>query len=276
MKTLISILLSTFPLFTIAQHHRLEKIWQTDTIVAVPESVLPDFKKGILYISLIDGGGWDADGKGGVAKLNIDGTNYIGNWVSGLNAPKGLGRFGNRLYAADITDVVVIDILKGNVIKKITLDSATALNDITVTDKGIVFVSDSKQGRIWRIENDVPSIYLDKLKGANGLKAHGKDLVYAEGKLLKKADAQKRIIQIAELPQGIDGIEPVGNGDYIVTNWGGYIFYVAANGQVETLLESHTENMNTADIGFDPVRQIVFLPTFYAKKIVAYRLNSLK
>ncbi|WP_090103363.1 ATP-binding protein [Chitinophaga sp. CF118] len=273
MKKLIAILLSCFPLFAIAQHHQLEKIWQTDTIVAVPESVLPDFKKGILYISLIDGGGWDADGKGGVGKLDMDGKNYTGNWVSGLNAPKGLGRYGNRLYVADITNVVIIDIATGNVAKKIMVDSATALNDITVTDKGIVFVSDSRQGRIWRIENDVPSLYLDKVKGANGLKARGQDLIYAEGKLLKKANAQKQIIQIAEVPQGIDGIEPVGNGDYIVTAWAGYIFYVTANGQVETLLDSHTEKMNTADIGFDPIRRIVFVPTFNAKKIVAYRLK---
>jgi hypothetical protein len=273
MKKLISILLGVFPLFAIAQHHKLEKIWQTDTIVAVPESALPDFKKGILYISLIDGGGWDADGKGGVAKLNLDGTNYIGNWVSGLNAPKGLGKHGNRLYAADITEVVVIDIATGNVTKKIKVDSAIALNDITVTDKGIVFVSDSRQGRIWRIENDVPSLYLDNVKGANGLKASGQDLLYAEGKLLKKADAKKRIIQIAEVSQGIDGIEPVGKGDYIITSWAGYIFYVSADGQVETLLDSHAENMNTADIGFDPIRRIVFVPTFYAKKIVAYRLK---
>jgi len=273
MKKLFSVLLSGFPLFVIAQHHQLEKIWQTDTIVAVPESVLPDFKKGILYISLIDGGGWDADGKGGVGKLGVDGTNYTGNWVTGLNAPKGLGRYGNRLYAADISEVVVIDITTGNVIKKIPVDSATGLNDITVTDKGIVFVSDSRKGRIWRIENDVPSLYLDKVKGANGLKASGEDLIYAEGKLLKKAGAQNQIIQIAEVPQSIDGIEPVGNGDYIVTAWAGYIFYVTAGGQVETLLDSHEEKMNTADIGFDTNRRIVFVPTFNAKKIVAYQLK---
>lgn len=108
---------------------------------------------------------------------------------------------------------------------------------------------------------------------ANGLKVSGQDLIYAEGKLLKKADTRKRISQIAEVPEGIDGIEPVGNGDYIVTNWSGYIFYVAANGKIETLLDSHTENMNTADIGFDPIRRIVYLPTFYAKKIIAYQLK---
>ena len=54
-----------------AQQHKLEKLWETDSVIAVPESVLP--VKNILYVSLIDGGGWDADGKGGVAKLSPDG-----------------------------------------------------------------------------------------------------------------------------------------------------------------------------------------------------------
>ena len=37
------------------------------------------------------------------------------------------------------------------------------------------------------------------------------------------------------MPQGIDGIEPVGNGDFILTGWSGYIFYVPAAEKVETL-----------------------------------------
>ena len=50
-----------------AQEHKLEKLWETDSVVAVPESVLP--VNGTLYVSLIDGGGWDNDGKGGIAKI---------------------------------------------------------------------------------------------------------------------------------------------------------------------------------------------------------------
>src|SRR5258706_5065130 len=75
-----------------AQDHQLQKLWETDTVVAIPESVLPDLKNGILYLSLINGGGWDVDGKGGVAKLSIDGKKYDSTWISGFNAPKGLGR----------------------------------------------------------------------------------------------------------------------------------------------------------------------------------------
>src|SRR5690349_12092099 len=126
-----------------AQTYTLEKIWETDTAVAVPESVLPVAKQNILYVSLIDGGGWDADGKGGVGKLRPDGKQYNGSWITGLNAPKGLGISGDYLYAADISEVVVIDWKKGVVSKKIAVPGAQGLNDITVSSKGIVYVSDS-------------------------------------------------------------------------------------------------------------------------------------
>ncbi len=254
-----------------AQEHKLEKLWETDSVVAVPESVLPI--SGTLYVSLIDGGGWDDDGKGGVAKLGLDGKNYKADWITGLSAPKGMGVIGNRLYVADFSNVVVIDIAKGQIEKKIKIDSATGLNDITITDKGIIYVSDSRTGKIFRIENDIPALYLENMKGVNGLKAVGDDLIIASGKSFIKADAQKKITPIAELPQGGDGIEPVGNGDYIVTAWGGYIWYVHADGRIETLLETHQQKRNTADIGYDPVKKIVYVPTFNAKTVVAYQLK---
>lgn len=259
--------------FANAQTHKLEKNWETDSVVAIPESVLPDFSSKTLYVSLIDGGGWDVDGKGGVGKLSFDGKTYNGNWVSGLNAPKGLGMYKDKLYAADISEVVVIDMKNGKIEKKIGIDSANGLNDITVDNKGVVYVSDSRRAKIWRIENDVPSLLLDNIKGANGLKAIGNDLIFAEGKLLQKANAQKQITKIAELPNGIDGIEPVGNGDFIVTAWQGYVYYVSANGNVETLLDTHEAKKNTADIGYDPVKKIVYVPSFNGKTVAAYFLK---
>lgn len=271
MKQVFALILSSFFIAAGAQDHKLEKIWETDSIIAVPESVLP--VNGILYVTLIDGSSWDADGKGGVAKLDADGKNYKADWITGLSAPKGMGIVGNRMYVADISEVVIIDISKGKIEKKIAIDSAMGLNDIAVSDKGIVYVSDSRTGKIWRIENDAALLYLENMKGVNGLKAVGDDLIIASGKSFIKADAQKIITPVAELPQGGDGIEPVGNGDYIVTAWGGYIWYVHADGRIETLLETHQQKKNTADIGYDPVKKIVYVPTFNAKTVVAYQLK---
>ena len=112
MKTLILIFFVAGTLTLNAQKHTLTKTWETDTIVAVPESVLPDLKSNTLYISLINGGGWEADGIGGVGKLSMDGKQYDSTWITGLNAPKGMGMYGNKLYVADISQVKVIDIAK--------------------------------------------------------------------------------------------------------------------------------------------------------------------
>lgn len=272
MKRILILLVFLTPCLLQAQH-TLEKLWQTDTIIAVPESVLADPANNILYISLIDGAPWEADGKGGVGKLGTDGKKYNGTWITGLNAPKGLGKYGNRLYVADISEVVVIDIAKGVIEKKIAVPGAEGLNDITVDGKGIVYVSDSRKGNIHRIENDVPSLYLGNKTGVNGLKAIGSDLYILNGKYFEKADAQKTITPITELESGGDGIEPVGNGDFILTIWGGYIFYAYADGKKDLMLDTHLEKKNTADIGYDPAKRIVYVPTFNAKTIVAYRLK---
>ena len=270
MKYLLSLVFALASIAVTAQH-KLEKIWETDSIIPVPESVL--FDGNILYVSLIDGGGWDADGIGGVGKLSLNGKNFDGKWITGLNAPKGLGKFGNKLYVADISEVVVIDIKNDKIEKKIQIEGASGLNDITVSSKGVVYVSDSRTSTIWKIQNDKPSLYLENIKGANGLKAIGNDLLFAQGKDLMKADAKKSVSKIAQVTEGIDGIEPVGNGDYIVTSWVGYIYYVQANGHFETLLDTRSHNKNAADIGYDAAKKIVYVPTFMGKTVAAYKLK---
>jgi hypothetical protein len=253
--------------------HRLEKLWETDSVVNLPESVLPDTKSKILYTSVMGNNPNDKDGIGGIAKIGMDGKVIDLNWITGLNSPKGLARIGNVMYAADLTDVVVIDIAKGKVTLKIPIDSAKFLNDITVSDKGIVYVSDSRTKRIHKIENNKPSVYMENINGVNGLKAIGADLFIAGGKTIWKADAQMKMIKLAELPNGIDGLEPVGNGNFLLTSWGGYVYYMYADGKSDLLLDTHLEKKNTADLGYDPVKKILYIPTFYKKTVMAYQLK---
>ncbi len=256
-----------------AQQPSLQKLWETDTIIAVPESVLPDPANHILYVSLVDGGPWEADGKGGVGRLSPDGKQYNGTWITGLNAPKGMGRFGNRLYAADLGDVVVIDIAKGQIIKKIPLQGESGLNDITVDSKGVVYVSDTKSGKVYRIANDVPTLFMDNLEGANGLKASGKNLYILARKQVLLADPQKHLKVICDLPNGGDGVEEVGNGDLIVSEWIGNVFYVYADGRKVQMLDRKPEKKNTADIWYDQKTKTLYVPGFFGKTITAYRLN---
>lgn len=273
MKKYFSLILIVFLSISLKAQHELVKLWETDTVVNMPESVLHDPKAKVLYVSIMGNGPDEKDGVGGVGKIRPDGKVINLEWITGLNAPKGLAQFGNLLYAADLTEVVVIDIGKGKVIRKIPIENTKFLNDITVSDKGIVYVSDTRMKRIFKIEKNVPSLYLDSMNGVNGLKAIKDDLYILAGKEFLKADAHKKISKIAMLPQGGDGLEPVGNSDFICSSWGGYVYYVTADGKCEVLLDTHLEKKNTADIGYDPVTKMVYIPTFYKKTVMAYQLK---
>ncbi len=112
--------------------HSATKLWATDSTLAIPESVLYDAQNKLLYTSLINGKPDSADGVGGIAKVALDGKIINADWVTGLDAPKGLGKFGSALYAADLTQVDVIDMSTGKLTKRIPVPGAAFLNDITV------------------------------------------------------------------------------------------------------------------------------------------------
>lgn len=251
--------------------HSVTKLWQTDTTLAIPESVLPE--KGILYVSLIDGDAWAADGKGGVGQVAPDGKIINPNWITGLNAPKGMARVGNLLYVADVSEVVVVDIKKGAVHHKIAIDGAGGLNDITADKKGVLYVTDSKNGTAYKIESDKPTLFLEGQKGINGIKAVGDKVYILTGDGMYLAGADKKTTKICELEHGGDGIEPIGNGDFLVTAWVGYLYYVHADGTKDVLLDTHESKNKTADIGYDPKAKIIYVPTFLGKSVVAYKLD---
>ncbi|HTF21652.1 MAG TPA: hypothetical protein VK658_26415 [Chryseolinea sp.] len=270
MKIIASLLL----LFVVAAsqaQHSLEKIWESDTTLAIPESVL--FGKNVLYVSLIDGQPWDADGKGQIAKMDKNGKVLNATWVTGLNAPKGMGLWDKKLFVADISEVVVIHAETGKIESKIAVEGATGLNDITIDKKGVVYVSDSKLGRVHQIKKGKAELYVSDLKGSNGLKAVDNDLYILTANDVFKAGAGKKLVTVATTEIGGDGIEPVGNGDYVISCWPGLIYYLDKNGKLEIMLDSREQKKNTADIGYNPTERIVYVPTFLKKSVVAYKLK---
>lgn len=270
-------LLFTFLFFVALKadaQHKLTQIWKSADSIPVPESVYYAAKEKLLYVSQIDGGGSEKDGKGAIGKLALDGKTINLNWVTGLNAPKGIGVYKNTMYVADLTEVVVIDMKNAKITKRIEVPETEFLNDVTVDDKGVVYVSDTRKRKVFRIVNNVPELYLSDIKSANGLKAIGTDLYILAGPELWKANAKKELTKLAEgLELGGDGLEPVKDGEFLVSCWGGLIYYVTTSGKVEKLLDTRAEKINTADIGYDPVKRIVYVPTFLKNSVLAFQLD---
>lgn len=258
---------------TNAQEKKIEVIWESKEQLPTPESVLYYPKDNVLFVSLIDGSGSEKDGKGGVALLNTDGSIKNATWVTGLNAPKGLAIHKGLLYIADITDVIVVDVVTGNVIDEIPVEGSTFLNDVTVDDSGIVYISDTRENKIFQLRNGKASLYLDNVPSVNGLKAEGGNLLALAGKEFWSIEANKKVTVFTKgFDQGGDGLEPVGNGDYIVTCWVGLVYYVKANGEIQKMLDVQGK-MNTADLGYNQKESILYIPTFNSNSVVAYKLK---
>lgn len=265
------VFLSFIAFYAARAQHQLTKLWSTDTIVPVPESVLFDGHNKVLYVSLIDGDPGKKDNQGGVAKIGLDGKIINMNWITGLSAPKGMGIFKNTLYVADIDQVVAADLTTGKITQKISVDGAQFLNDITISNDGTVFVSDSRKGNVIAIKDGKVSEYATDFKGPNGLLAVGSDLYVLASGTLYKLDASKQRTTIAEgMEASTDGIEEVKPGEFIVSAWVGVVYHVA-NGKAEVMLDTRNEKSNTADIGYDSKNKIVYVPTFFKKSVVAYQ-----
>jgi hypothetical protein len=258
-----------------AQKHTLVKKWETDSIFKVPESVLFDPIYKVLYISNIDGTDpWAADGAGSIGKMDDDGKNIIVEWVKGLHAPKGMGMYEGKLYVADLTEIVVIDIKGGTIEKRIQVPGAAGLNDISIDTKGVVYVSDSKAKKVYEIKNGTAEVFLENLKGPNGVLVYRKDLFVLDAGGLYKVDIDKSLIKLTEgMEGGTDGVENVTKNDFIVSTWGGVIYYVNGDGFKQVLLDGRATKMNSADIGFDVKTKTVFVPTFWRNSVAAYEVK---
>ena len=266
----------TIPLASIihGQSHSLVKLWETDTLLKTPESVLYSAKEKFLYVSNIDGAAAAKDGKGSVGKVGLDGKIIMVDWVAGLNAPKGMGLYKNKLYVADLTEVVVIDIEKAKIIQHIPVEGSVFLNDITIDKSGVVYVSDTRNFKVYRIEKNIVSTLLQNLQGPNGLLAVGDELLILDKGSLLKMTNTANVTSLADgMDPSTDGVEMVKPNEYLVSCWNGVIYYINADGSKQQLLDTRPQKINSADIGYDAKNRIVYVPTFLKNGIVAYQLK---
>jgi sugar lactone lactonase YvrE len=256
----------------------LELKWKSDTLLRVPESVLFDAGRNVLYVSNIDGKSDGKDGEGFISQLTPDGKIKNLKWVTGLNAPKGLGMVKNDLYVADLTAVVVIDISTGKISNSIEIEGAQFLNDITTDSKGTVYVSDSSTGKIYTLKDGKAELFFEskEFTRINGLLALKEGLYVADfgsgSNYIVGPD--KQLNKIATTAQGADGVVMVSKNEYIVSSWHGELYHVNAHGESKKILDTKEQKISAADIDYNPKTKVVYVPTFFANCIMAYELKK--
>lgn len=262
---LLPILLLTYP--PLFAQHSLEKLWESDSVTLKgPESALFDSKSKSLYVSSMNAGS--------VVQMDLEGRVTKKDWVTGLNSNKGSALFNGMFYTAEQTGIAVVDVEKGEVVKRIPVEGAVMLNDLAVDSKGIIYVSDTRAAKVYRIEGDKPNVYIENVPGANGLLTVNSDLYVLTSTSFQRVSADKVVTKIADgFESGLDGIVMVAQNEFIISDYHGILYYVKADRTRQVLLDTRANGIMSNDISYDSKTKTLYVPSFSTNRIIAYRVK---
>jgi DNA-binding beta-propeller fold protein YncE len=277
-------------------------LWETPANLKNPESVDYASKQNVLFVSNMNGKPDQKDQNGFISKVSPSNGSIIElNWITGLNAPKGIAisNDNSKLYVADITDLVQIDIASGKIIKRFNAPGSSFLNDVVADNQGNIYVSDTDTNTIYKLDTNLDNsttsssglqawLQNPQLNGPNGLHIDNnknKLIVVSIGPVSKPIGGievidmkNKTITNLGEQGTtsplgGLDGIESdASNTHYYVTdNPAGKVYAVNADGTgYQTLIDLHTQG--AADLGSIPGQSTIIIPLTQDNKLVAYKL----
>ena len=225
-----------------------------------------------LYVSNVNGEPDAVDGNGYIARVSTGGKILQAKWATGLNAPKGVVLKGARLFAADITRLVEID---AKTVASYDAPGAKFLNDTALSPDGRILASDSGTQRIYVLDGGAMKVLIEdpKLRAVNGMLAEPDRLVIVtmQGLLLAMDWKTKALTQLGDGFGDGDGIAPLGAGRYLVSEWPGQLWSVAADGTKTVLIDSRKEEKLIND--FTLVGDTLYVPHLMPGAMTAYRVK---
>jgi sugar lactone lactonase YvrE len=264
----------------------LTEAWRVDEALDMPESVAYDADRGVLYVTNIVGDPSEKDGEGYLTGVSMEGEVIAEQWVSGLNAPKGIAVHDGRVFVADIDALIEIDASNGTIVERYEAPDAGFLNDVAIDAQGRVYVSDSNTDAIYRLSEGEFSIWLEgpEIAAPNGLYAEEDYLIVAACTFAGDDKGSRRHFQYIsyedqtiEIPQGnspmgnIDGIKPDGSRGYFFTEWGpGTLSHYSPAAGVDMLREL---GQGAADLEYLIDDRMMFVPVMMSHSLMAFRVD---
>lgn len=252
---------------------RLEQVWRTEGL-ANPESAALSADGAFLYVTNVNGEADAKDGNGFIARVSVDGRILEREWARGLNGPKGIMLRGDALHVADIDELVVVDAASGAIRSRVSVPGAQFLNDLAFALDGQVLIADSQNARIYAVQSESADSWAESelLNSVNGLYPEPDRLVVTTmaGRLLAIDYRTRAISVLAEDLGDADGVAPLGDGSYLVSEWPGLMHVVAADGTHRTIMDSRAENIYLND--FLLVGDMLYQPNWEPSTVTAYRM----
>ena len=242
----------------------------------------------MLYVSNINGDGGAKDGNGYITQVSPEGKVLKKEWIGDLHAPKGMALRDNKLYVADVDQLIEIDVITAQISKRYPAKGATFLNNVAIDLQGNVYTSDSRSTTpttIYKLSEGTLSAWLSNpaVKMTNGLHSETAFLIAAAGDSTAENPSNARYLQTIHLktkevnpltnatPLGnIDAIEADGHGGYFLSDWaaGKVLHFTPAQG-AKLILQPGD---GTADLDYIAKTQMLYLPIMLSHELAAYRV----
>lgn len=250
----------------------LELVWETDTTLITNESVLYYPAGEQLFVSNINGQPLDQDENGYLSIIKPDGTIEVQEWITGLDAPKGMAEANGMLYVTNIDELVEINIAEGVITNRYPVEGAVFLNDVALGG-GKVYFSDMNTGKLHALADGEVTTVAEGLEGLNGLayQAEEGNLYMLNNTGLQRMTADGEISTVNDEVTGGDGLILLDDDVFLASRWQGEIWLIRDG--VATMLLDSKDEMQTADIGYLAEENLVLVPRFFSNKVSAYRLT---
>lgn len=189
-----------------------------------PESVLVDTKR--VYVANVgkELKPMDKDGDGYISLLNKKGEIVNKNFLTGLNAPKGMALVGNTLYVADVDEVRGFDIVSKKQTFSLVFEGVKFLNDIAAKDARTLYVTGTDSGKVYEVNIKTKKVKpIADLPSANGIiyekgRLYGVELSHSSsdmfgggGKMYEIDTKTGALTQLGKVEGVLDGIQKVGD-----------------------------------------------------------------
>ncbi len=268
----------------------LDIAWETEAKFELPESVIYDEKNDVLYVSNIANHPFNKDGSGYISKIGLDGAILELKWLEGLNAPKGLTIVNEKLYIADVDELVEVEISTKKV-KKYQGSGAVCFNDVTHDKYGNVYVGDTYTDSIYRLNQfgQLPLWFYSPNLAPNGLHIDNDtgDMIIGSwgslmegwgtpdqtGILVSVNITTKKLKSLGKKTIGnLDGVESDGKGSYYVTDWSaGNLYKIKKNGRFDVLKNVSKNGAADHEVLID--KNLILIPIMTEGKVVALKMN---
>ena len=213
------------------------------------------------------------DSTGFVCRTSLSGEFVDYLHINDLKSPRGMTVCDGYPYIADLNSIVKYDIDGDSIEAIIPIDGAKRLTDIEKDRTGLLYVSDTQDAKIYRIQNDTASLFASDtlLNGVSGLAYYDGYIFAGVNKRIMRVDASGKLKTFAKVVYPVLGLCSDDNGNFITTDFVGNVYAVSSGKQ--QLLVKKRQSVYAAGIGYIPEQKLLAVPTYTNNSVDVYEIG---